>query len=114
MRDRENGKSTFVATATMHLLCAYCFIKRGVRSQARPGVRSMRAVREEFYKSMWRSAAEATGASFSALPDGTAEIRRSNQLIKVCANKTSLDDPATVSRAGNKLLVSQLLARAGI
>ncbi len=102
------------ARAMMKLLCAYCFMKRGLRSKAQPGVRRMRASREDFYKTMWRSAAEATGADFSALPDGTAEICRSNQLIKVCANKTSLDDRATVSRADDKLLVSSILARSGI
>lgn len=103
-----------VVRVTMNLLCAYCFIKRGLRSKVEPGVRRMRAFREDFYNIMWRSAAEATGARFSALPDGTAEIWRSNQLITVCANKTSLDDRATVSRADDKLLVSCLLAQSGI
>ena len=98
----------------MDLLCAYCFIKRGLRSQAQPGVRRMRALREDFYKTMWRGAAEAIGARFSTLSDGTAEIWRGNQLVKVSANRTSLDDSATVSRADDKLLVSRLLARSGI
>jgi cyanophycin synthetase len=98
----------------MNLLCAWSLIKRGLRSQAQPGVRRLRALREDFYKTMWRSSAEATGARLRALSDGAMEIWRGNQMITVSANKTSLDDCATVSLADDKLLVSRLLARSGI
>ena len=114
MRDQGIGRHLSVARATLSLLCAYCFLQRGVRSKVLLGVRRMRAVREEFYVNMWRRSAEAVGARFNALSDGTAEIQRSGRLIKVCANRTSLDDGATLERAGDKLLVCGLLARFGI
>ena len=114
MRERNTDPYAWVELATMNLLCAYCFIKRGLRSKAQPGVRRMRALRKNFYKTMWRSAAEAAGAHFNALPDGTVELWRSNQLMKVRDNKTSLDDGPTASRAADKLLVSDLLFRSGI
>jgi cyanophycin synthetase len=103
-----------LARVTLSLLCGYCFLLRGVRSKVLPGVRRMRAVREDFYVNMWRSSAEAVGARFNVLPDGGAEIQRSGLVMKVCANSTSLDDGAALERAGNKLLVCSLLARFGI
>jgi cyanophycin synthetase len=103
-----------LAPTMIGLLCVYYFIVRAVRSQVQPGVKRMRALRKDFYESMWRSAAAATGGHFSSLPNGVAEVRRGGRRMTVCANKTSLDDGATVERAADKLKVNQMLAKAGI
>ncbi len=114
MRNREIGRHSSLARVTLSLLCGYSFLLRGVRTKVLPSARRMRALREDFYVTMWRSSAKAVGARFNALPDGTAEIQSSGRLIKVRANVTSLDDDATLERAGDKLLVYGLLARFGI
>lgn len=108
------AKRETVTRATLKLLCTYSFVNRAVCSRFRPGVGRMRRLRAGFYSAMWRAGAEAIGARFVALPGGRAEIRNGDRRLEVCENRTSIDDPATVARAGDKLVVRDLLAQAGI
>ena len=94
--------------------CSYYLILRKLRSRVWPGFKRMRAFRREFYSTMWRSAAEATGARFTALPDGSAEIERGGRTIRVCENTTSLNTPVTLKLAGDKPTVRDLLAQSSI
>ena len=63
---------------------------------------------------MWRTAAEEIGATFSALPGGVGEINYRGRRLTVRENRTSIDDPANVALAADKLAVHDLLSKAGI
>jgi cyanophycin synthetase len=98
----------------LRLLCVYYFFRRGLFGRVRLGNRRMDALRGEFYGHAWRSAAEATGARFTALTSGIGEIERDGRRIRVCASTTSLDTPMAFKRAGDKPMVRSMLARSGI
>jgi cyanophycin synthetase len=70
--------------------------------------------RVAFYKSSWEQAAAAVGASITYLDGTLAEIRCGDSVLRVRNNVTSLDDPVTLSMAGNKALVHRLLGEHGL
>ena len=109
-KDPESSQSRMM----IRMLCVWSYAKRALRSQVQPGVKRMRARRQEFYETMWRSAAEAVGARYTILTDGSAEIAHGNVLLTVKENQISLDDRATIALADDKLRVCRLLALSGI
>jgi D-alanine-D-alanine ligase-like ATP-grasp enzyme len=70
--------------------------------------------RVTFYKSAWEQAAASVGASLTYLDGALAEIRCGDSVLRVRNNVTSLDDPVTLSVAGNKPLVYRLLEERGL
>jgi D-alanine-D-alanine ligase-like ATP-grasp enzyme len=101
-------------SGSLNLLCAFCYLKRGLRSKLQPGARRMRAIRSNFYGTMWRAAANATGSQFRVLSGNTGEISRGERVLQVSDNRISLDDPATLARAADKLAIHKMLAQEGI
>jgi cyanophycin synthetase len=63
---------------------------------------------------MWRAAAEVIGARLITLSGDRVEICSGDRRLQVHENETSLDDPAAVARAADKVAVHALLAQAGI
>ena len=95
-------------------LCAYYGVLRRVRERLSPRVWRMRTSRSEFYSDMWRRAVENSGATLTALSDGTTRIERNGTCIDVQNNITSLDSSATRSRAEDKPSIRTLLRASGV
>lgn len=108
------ARNPTVTQALLRVLCIYSFIKRAFSSRFRPGVVRMRTHRACFYSAMWRGAADAIGAWYARLPGDGAQISKEGLRLQVFQNKTSLEDPAAVARASDKLVVHDLLAQTGI
>ncbi len=70
--------------------------------------------RADFYVAAWEAAATAVGATVTHLDGPLLEIRRGDVVLRARNNVTSLDDPVTLSIAGDKPLVHALLAARGI
>jgi cyanophycin synthetase len=70
--------------------------------------------RSAFYAELWRNAAAHLGASIELLGNEILEIRLDQACTRVQQNTTPLDDPVTLSVAGNKPLVHRLLAGRGL
>jgi glutathione synthase/RimK-type ligase-like ATP-grasp enzyme len=79
------------------------------RWRHRPRRLLAKARRFAFYRASWEQAATSVGASITYLDDPLAEIRCGDSVLRVRGNVTSLDDPVTLSVAGNKPLVLRLL-----
>ena len=71
----------------------------------------MRAIRSNFYGTMWRAVANATGSQFRALSWNIGEISRGEHVLRVSNNRISLDDPVTLARAADKLAAHKMLAQ---
>jgi cyanophycin synthetase len=108
------GWKLSVPSASLYLLFALCYLKRGLRSKFQPGARHMRAIRSNFYRTMWRAAANATGSQFRVLSGNIGEISRGEHVLQVCDNRISVDDPTTLARAADKLATHKMLAQEGI
>jgi D-alanine-D-alanine ligase-like ATP-grasp enzyme len=108
------ARNPTVTQAILRVLCIYSFIKRAFASRFRPGVVRMRTHRARFYSAMWRGAADAIGACYARLPGDGAQISKEGLRLQVFQNQTSLEDPAAVARASDKLVVHDLLAHTGI
>jgi cyanophycin synthetase len=70
--------------------------------------------RTRFYAEIWRDAAARLGASIEPLGNDILEIRIGPICTRVRQNTTAIDDPVTLSIAGNKPLVYRLLAGRGL
>ncbi len=70
--------------------------------------------RADFYVEAWEQAAAAVGADVTRLDGALLEIRCGDVVLRARNNVTSLDDPVTLSVAGNKPLVHALLAARGV
>jgi cyanophycin synthetase len=70
--------------------------------------------RSDFYVEAWEEAAAEVGATVTRLDGALLEIRCGDVLLRARNNVTSLDDPVTLSVAGNKPLVHALLSARGI
>ena len=108
------ARNPTVIQVVLRVLCIYSFIKRAFASRFRRGVVRMRTHRARFYSAMWRGAADAIGACYARLPGDGAQISKEGLRLRVFQNKTSLEDPAAVARASDKLVVHDLLAHTGI
>lgn len=72
------------------------------------------ARRSDFYRVVWQEAAAGVGATITYLDGMLAEIECGPLVLRVRGNVTSLDDPVTLSVAGNKPLVDRLLSEHGL
>ena len=114
MPDRSIDLHPLLVRAMLRLRCTYYFLMRRVRVRVRPGFKRMDGLRREFYASIWRRAAETTGAHFRILPDGVAEIERNGHRISVSVNATSLNGSMALRLAESKATVHSVLVRSGI
>ncbi len=73
-----------------------------------------RRIRSEFYRDVWRKAAEQFGAEIRFLDDEVIEIQRGDFRTRVRQNETPLDDFVTLRVAGNKPLTYRLLREADL
>jgi cyanophycin synthetase len=72
------------------------------------------AERSRFYEDAWRQAAEAVGGDVTVLSGPLLRIGYGSGRLLVRENVTSLDDPVTLTIAGDKPLVYELLTAEGI
>jgi cyanophycin synthetase len=114
MPDRSIDRHLLLVRAMLRLRCTYYFLMRRVGVRVRPGFKRMDGLRREFYASIWRKAAEATGAHFRTLPDSVAEIERNGRRISIRVNATSLNGPMALRLAESKATVNSVLAQSGI
>ncbi len=89
---------------------------RGRRLAARVLSRLRRdtGARSDFYRRAWGDAAAALGAEVTPAGGDALEIRLGGCTVRVCNNRTPLDDAATLRRAGDKPEVYRLLREAGL
>ncbi|MCJ7785447.1 MAG: hypothetical protein MUP41_16065 [Desulfobacterales bacterium] len=67
-----------------------------------------------FYHELWRSAAARLGAEIRELPGDFLEVRYGERVTRVKQWWVMLDDPVTLSLAGNKAAVHALLMEGGL
>jgi cyanophycin synthetase len=67
-----------------------------------------------FYDRIWREAATEVGASIRPLGAGIAEIALDGVETRVNGNMSAIDDPVTLTIAGDRALTYRLLAETGI
>jgi cyanophycin synthetase len=67
-----------------------------------------------FYGELWRTAAARLGAEIRELPGGFLEVRHGERVTRVKQWWVMLDDPVTLSLAGNKVAVHALLMDEGL
>lgn len=70
--------------------------------------------RADFYRSIWRAAADELGAELTALEDGFSEIRLGDRRTRMREHLVMLDSPATVSLARSKAFAYRMLAAEGL
>ena len=74
----------------------------------------MESQRSEFYRRVWRDAADALGADCRSVGRGILEFRHGTKRTRVYANETEADDPVTVRLTDDKVSVHTLLAGHGL
>jgi cyanophycin synthetase len=67
-----------------------------------------------FYRELWRAAAAHLGAEIRELPEDFLEVRHGKRVTRVKQGWVMLDDPVTLSLAGNKVAVHALLTKDGL
>lgn len=78
------------------------------------GAKAMLRHGAEFYEDVWRDAARQAGATVRDVGQGVLDINLGARTLRVCSNKTSLDDPVTDQVASDKRLVHRLLVERGL
>jgi len=68
----------------------------------------------DFYRELWRTAAARLGAEIHELPGDFLEVRYGQRFTRVKQCSVMLDDPVTLSLAGNKVAVHALLMEEGL
>jgi len=84
------------------------------RSTASPSRRAARRHHTEHYRRLWTDAAATAGLPVRDLGDGCLEIDLGSWRLAVDGTRCSIDDRATLDRAGDKVLVHRLLAERGV
>jgi cyanophycin synthetase len=78
------------------------------------GLRGGNGAGAEFWRAMWKEAADATGAELVDLGDGFLELGRNGTRTRVWKGFVEIDHPVTLHLSGNKAVVHRLLTSAGI
>lgn len=91
----------------------YYYLKRAMH-RGRISVIQSRKRDTDFYRTVWKAAADSHGASFRALHGSVFEISKNNHLIRINRNATPIDNPAAVTLAGDKVLSYKLMSEARI
>jgi hypothetical protein len=68
----------------------------------------------DFYREVWWSAASRLGAEIRELPGGFLEVRHGQRVTRMKEWLVMLDDPVTLSLAGNKAVVNEMLRSEGL
>ena len=68
----------------------------------------------EFYREMWRSAAEEMGAEFTPLEDTVWDVSYQGRRTRLNMHETEFDNPVTLSVAGDKALCHKILSDGGL
>ncbi len=84
------------------------------RSTVSPSRRAARRHHTEYYRRLWARAATTVGVAVRDLGDGRMEIDLGAERLEVKGTRCSIDDRATLDRAGDKVLVHRLLAERGV
>ena len=84
------------------------------RSTLSPARRVARREHRAYYRRLWTDAAATVGVPVRDLGDGRLEIDLGAERIEVRGTRCSIDDPATLDRAGDKVLVHRLLGERGV
>lgn len=79
-----------------------------------PSRRAARRQQREYYRRLWIGAATTVGVGIRDLGDGRLEIDLGDTRLEVRGTRCSIDDRATLDRAGDKVLVHRLLAERGV
>src|SRR2546430_426127 len=87
---------------------------RSARTRRSGASAAARRIRSEFYREVWREAANKIGASIRLLDDDVIEICRDEFRARVRQNETPLDDYVALRVANHKPLTYGLLAEAGL
>ncbi len=69
---------------------------------------------DDFYQTMWASAAQELGGTYESLGSGLGEIEIDGWRTRVLENVTVIDDPVTLAIAHNKPLTHRILKRIGL
>ena len=83
---------------------------RGVLGRNGSNRRRIAQQRSEFYRSVWREAANELGATIEQIAPDVFRIERSSLATHVYRNYTDLDGPVTLRIAGNKPITQTLLS----
>jgi D-alanine-D-alanine ligase-like ATP-grasp enzyme len=68
----------------------------------------------EFYREMWRSAAEEIGAEFNAIDGSVWDVSCNGRATRLNLHQTELDNPVALTVAGDKALCHKILAEGGL
>jgi cyanophycin synthetase len=105
---------SFMNDALFTILRGATFLRQAWLKVRLPPLRREATAKQEFYGRLWRTAAAKLGAEFYELSDGVGEIRLNGKVTRVYKGLVMLDDPVTLTIAGNKPLVHKLLTRVGL
>lgn len=97
---------------SLQVLVAFERLRHTLRR--RHASKRMNAKRTVFYRRVWREAADAIGATVEELGDEVLDIHLADRTTRVQRNYTAADAMSTLCLAGNKPLVSALLAEQGL
>ena len=103
----------FYHPAMLKLLSRALRVRNWYRGRL-PDSRLAEEFRARFYTEAWHDAAARLGASIEPLGNDILQIRLGPICTRVRQNTTAIDDPVTLSIAGNKPLVYRLLAERGL
>lgn len=95
-------------------LCGYAVRARRLLGKAGEQSRQAKRNRLQFYKDVWREAADELGGVYDELGEGVIKISSNGISTKVYTNYTPLDDPVTLRIALDKPLVSSILRSHGL
>jgi hypothetical protein len=84
------------------------------RSAVSPARRAARRQHRAYYRRLWMDAAATVGVPARDLGDGRLEIDLGAERVEVRGTRCSIDDPAALDRAGDKVLVHRLLGERGV
>ena len=72
------------------------------------------SLQREFYREMWRTAAEEIGAEFTPLEGTVWDVTYRGKRTRLNFQQTELDNPVTLNVAGDKALCHKILADGGL
>ncbi len=107
-------KKRTLQTSYFELLRIVHHLRAGWNRVVHPSSRPNGPGRTEFYRRVWREAAEAVAAEFVELDNGFCEIRRNGRATRMYENIVKVDDPLIVKLVRVKPFVSKQLQMHGI
>jgi D-alanine-D-alanine ligase-like ATP-grasp enzyme len=112
--DRNPRMNTLASTVQLHLFRFAYRVSRDLRASSSHQTLIDMASYTAQYKKIWRTAVRAIGADFSELSPGVWKVRYGGRTTLINNYKVQIDDPVTLSIAGNKGMGYRLLTDARI